>query len=133
VVFKILDDQTATGAVERFKARVVARGDSHQFGVEYGETYAPVARFASFRILVALAAHHDLDLEHVDITTVYLYDNIDTEIYMRLPPGCKVRGLEHKVCKLLLHKSIYGFKQAGYLEQSISRLFNKIRIYAMYI
>ena len=65
-VFKVQYDQ-ATGAVERFKARLVAHGGSQQFGVDYGETYAPVARFASFRILVALAAHHDLDLEHVEL------------------------------------------------------------------
>ena len=69
-VFKVIYDQS-TGSVDRFKARLVARGDSQQYGINYDETYAPVARFASFRTLIAFAAHFDLDLEHVDITTAY--------------------------------------------------------------
>ena len=109
-VFKVIEDQT-TGAVDRFKARLVARGDSQQQGVNYDETYAPVAHFTSFRALIAFSAHLDLELEHIDITTAYLYGLIDTEIYMRQPPGCRVKGHETKVCKL--NKSIYGLKQAG--------------------
>ena len=84
-----------------FKARLVARGDyAQQYGINYDETYAPVARFASSRTLIALAAHFQFDHEHVDIKTAYLYGRIDKEIYMRQPPGQKVKGSEHKVCKL---------------------------------
>ena len=115
-VFKILYDQ-ATGEIDRFKARLVARGDTQQYGVNYDETYAPVACFTSFRVLIAIAAHLDLDLEHIDITTAYLYGNVDAEIYMRQPPGCKVKGQESKVCKL--NKSIYGLKQAGRIWNSV--------------
>ena len=95
-VFKVIYDQS-TGSVDRFKARLVARGDSQQREINYDETYAPVARFASFRILIALAAHLDLDLEHIDITTAYLYGKIDKDIDMRQPPGQKVRGSEHSL------------------------------------
>ena len=109
-VFRVNYNQN-DGSVERFKARLVARGDSQKPGADFSETYAPVARFASFRLLMAISAHLDLELEHIDITTAYLYGDIDREIYMRQPPGCKISGQENKVCKLL--KSIYGLKQAG--------------------
>ena len=89
----------------------MARGDSQIAGIDYNETYAPVARFSSFRLLIALAAHHDLDLEHMDVNTAFLYGDIDTVMYMKQPPGCQVAGQQNKVCKL--RKSIYGLKQAG--------------------
>ena len=85
-VFKILYDQK-TREIDLFKAKLVGRGYSQQYGVNYDETYAPVACFTSLRVLIEIAAHLDLDLEHIDITTAYLYGNVDAEIYMRQPPG----------------------------------------------
>ena len=70
-VFKVLYDLPAGGAVCRFKARLVARGDNQQHAINFDETYAPVACFTSFRVLIA--ADFDLDLEHIDITTDYLF------------------------------------------------------------
>jgi hypothetical protein len=72
---------------------------------------ASVARSTSFRLIIALAARLDLELEHIDITTAYLYGDIDHDIFMRQPPGCVIKGQTGKVCKLL--KSLYGLKQAG--------------------
>jgi hypothetical protein len=90
-VFAVKYNQT-DGSVDRFKARLVARGDSQLPGIDYDETYAPVAGFTSFRMIVALATHLDLILEHFDITTASLYGDIDTEIYRKQPPGCRVKG-----------------------------------------
>jgi hypothetical protein len=105
------------GTVDRLKARLVARGDSQSPGIDFNEAYAPVADFTSFRMLIALATHLDLDVQHIDITTAYLYGHIDTEIYMKQAPGCKVKGQENKICKL--QKSIYGLKQAGRIWNSV--------------
>ncbi|XXQ31350.1 Reverse transcriptase Ty1/copia-type domain-containing protein [Plasmodiophora brassicae] len=111
-VFKVIYDQT-DGSVKRFKARLVARGDSQEEGVDYDLTYAPTASFTSFRLLIALAAHYDLELEHADISTAFLNSTADRTIYMRQPPGFATKGQEHKVRKLL--KSLYGLKQASRL------------------
>jgi hypothetical protein len=119
-VFTVKYNQS-NGSVERFKARLVARGDSHISGVNYNETYAPVARFKSFRLLIALANFHDFDLEHLDINTAYLYCDVDTEIYMKQPPGCKIKSHENKFCRL--QKSVYGLKQAGRIWNSVFHKF----------
>ena len=78
-VFAVKYNQTDR-SVQRFKPRLVARGDSQLPGIDYDETYAPVADFTSFRMLSAIANQLDLDLQHIDITTAYLYGEIDTEI-----------------------------------------------------
>jgi hypothetical protein len=121
-VFKVIYNQS-DGSVERFKARLVARSDSLKSGDDFNKTYAPVARFTSFRLLMEISAHHDIELEHVDISTAYLnlYENIDTEIYMRQKPGCKINGHENKVCKLF--KINQQLKQAGRIWNSVFHYF----------
>ena len=102
------------GSIERFKARLVARGDQ-QTPDQYEVTFAPVAKYTTFRILCAMAARDDLELDHLDIKTAYLNGLIDKHnLYMHQPPGCcKVKGKENYVCKL--KKGLYGLKQSGKL------------------
>jgi hypothetical protein len=92
----------------RYKARMVARGFSQEYGIDYLETYAPVSRFASIRIILALAVKYKLHLQQIDVQTAFLYRDLEEEIYMEPPEGLSVTP--GQVCKL--RKSLYGLKQA---------------------
>ncbi|XP_053968779.1 uncharacterized protein LOC128870209 [Anastrepha ludens] len=99
------------GVVERYKARLVANGCAQKINVDITDTYAPVVRHSTVRILLALAAKYKLLVNHVDIAAAYLNGELTDEIYMKQPPmfGDKRNG--DLVCRI--KKSIYGLKQAG--------------------
>ena len=99
------------GNIERYKARLVARGFKQEEGVDYFETFSPVARTSSIRIILALVAMYDYELAQADAITAYLNSSLDEKLYMKQPEGFEVKGKEDKV--YLLVKSIYGLKQAG--------------------
>ena len=105
-VFKV--KQKADGSVERYKARVVAKGFSQQYGTDYDETYAPVARYDSFRLLIAIASYHSWIPQQMDVKSAFLYGVLKEEIFMRLPEGYRTAG---KVARL--RKCIYGLKQSA--------------------
>ena len=96
------------GEIERYKARLVAKGFLKKEGRNYKKTFAPVMQTALLRSMLVLATKHDWEIEHVDIKPAFLYGEIDCELYIQLPD---------RSCRLL-HKGIYGLKQAG-------RLWNK--------
>ncbi|KAI0991259.1 hypothetical protein K3495_g16928, partial [Podosphaera aphanis] len=97
----------ADGSIERYKARLVAKGFSQQPGTDYDDTYAPVARFDSLRLLLALATHKGWTPRQLDVKSAFLYGKLDREIYMQIPDGYKLPGKCY-----LLRKSIYGLKQS---------------------
>jgi transposase InsO family protein len=101
----------ADGQIIKHKARLVAQGFSQQFGIDYVETFAPVARYSSIRAILALVAHHDWELHQMDVRSAYLNGDLKEEIYMRQPEGFVSPGQESLVCRL--QKSLYGLKQAG--------------------
>ena len=105
--------RNATGEVERYKARLVAQGFSQVPRVDYFDTYAPIAKLASIRTVLAMAARHDYEIHQVDIKSVYLNGEFTHQetIYMRQPPGYPVHAKKNKV--LLLKKPLYGLKQSG--------------------
>lgn len=105
-VFKLKKDKT--GEVEKYKARLVAQGFTQKFG-DFSETFSPVLKLTSFRVLTSLAVQHDFAIEHLDITTAYLNSELSEEIYMEAPECIQFEG--DKVC--LLKRSIYGLKQAA--------------------
>lgn len=90
------------------KARLVAKGYMQKEGVDFTETYAPVARLQTIRILLALGNKFDLDIEHMDVKTAFLNGDLEEEVYMKSPQGITIPN--GKVLKL--RKSLYGLKQA---------------------
>ncbi|GJS38509.1 zinc finger, CCHC-type containing protein, partial [Tanacetum coccineum] len=81
-----------------------------EIGIDYFNTYAPVARITTIRLLLALAAIHNLVIHKIDVKTIFLNGDLEEEVYMKQPEGFVLPGNEHKVCKLV--KSLYGLKQA---------------------
>lgn len=101
----------ADGSIERFKARLVARGFTQQQGIDYDETFAPVARVSSIRMLLSIAVTEKLKIFQMDVDTAYLYGKLDEDIYMSQPEGFVDPNYPNHVCKLL--RSLYGLKQAA--------------------
>ncbi|WVZ90383.1 hypothetical protein U9M48_036690 [Paspalum notatum var. saurae] len=101
----------ADGNVHIYKARLVAKGFHQIQGVDYDETFSPVAMLKSIRILLAIAAYHDYEVWQMDVKTAFLNENLSEDVYMTQPDGFVDPQNAGKVCKLL--KSIYGLKQAS--------------------
>jgi hypothetical protein len=95
----------------RYRARLVAKGFTQIPGIDFDETFSPVARFESLRLLLALAALEDWEIHQLDVKSAFLNGVLDEEIYMEQPQGFIIEGEESKVCRL--HKAIYGLKQAS--------------------
>jgi len=88
----------------------VAKGFTKKHNIDYFDTFAPVNRICSIRVLLALASIHKFVIHQMDVKTTFLNGELEDEVYMTQPEGCVVPGQKEKVCKLL--KSLYGLKQA---------------------
>ncbi|KAJ9565695.1 hypothetical protein OSB04_001661 [Centaurea solstitialis] len=106
-VFKKKTDMD--GKVHTYKARLVAKGYTQTHGVDYDETFSPVAMLKSIRILIAIAAFHDYEIWQMDVKTAFLNGKLSEDVYMTQPEGFVQSEHPNRVCKL--QKSIYGLKQ----------------------
>ncbi|GJU25639.1 retrotransposon protein, putative, ty1-copia subclass [Tanacetum coccineum] len=100
----------ADGTVDKYKARVVIQGFRQREGLDYFDTYSPVTRITSIRMIIAIAALRNLEIHQMDVKTAFLNGDLEEEIYMNQPEGFIAPGQEGKVCRLV--KSLYGLKQA---------------------
>ena len=99
-----------SGVITRNKARLVAKGYNQEEGIDYGETFAPVARLEVVRLLLAFACMNGFKLFQMYVKSVFLNGNINKEVYVEQPPGFEDRQHPNHVYKL--KKALYGFKQA---------------------
>ena len=86
------------GSIERYKARLVAKVFTQEYGIDYEETFAPVARISSVLALLAVAAVSKWDFFQMDVKNTFLNGNLSEEVYMQPPPGLSVES--NKVCHL---------------------------------
>ncbi|WKA06134.1 hypothetical protein VitviT2T_024051 [Vitis vinifera] len=105
-IFKTKRD--SKGNIVRYKARLVAKGFTQNECIDYKETFSPVSSNDSFRIIMTLMAHYDLELHQMGVKTAFLNGNIDETIYMVQPENFKSNDSKQLVCKL--KRSIYGLK-----------------------
>lgn len=105
-VFAIKTD--ANNNIQKYKARLVARGFTQQRGLDFHRTFAPVMQPDLLRSLLAISAKEDWEIQQIDIKTAFLYGTLDEEIYIELPNGMKSKNNVRR-----LNKALYGLKQAG--------------------
>ena len=108
-VYKTKTD--ASGNIERYKARLVAKGFLQKEAIDYHDTFSPVSKKDSLRIIMALVAHFDIELHQMDVKTAFLNGELEEEVYMTQPEGFISEKGNNLVCKL--KKSIYELKQAS--------------------
>ncbi|GKF31086.1 retrovirus-related pol polyprotein from transposon RE2 [Tanacetum coccineum] len=97
------------GSVDRHKARLVSQGFTQQYGVDYKETFAPIVKMTTIRVLLFVTINNGWSLSQMDVKSAFLHGDLE-EVFMKLPPGHPQSGQNNLVCKL--NKSFYGLKQS---------------------
>ncbi|KAG2758602.1 hypothetical protein Pcac1_g29277 [Phytophthora cactorum] len=107
-VFKI--KRKADGSIEKYKARLVAKGFKQKYGIDYTETFSPVVKYVTLRMVIAIAKYFGWPLDQLDVVTAFLYGIMKEQVFCAVPEGVDLDG---DFDCLELVKAIYGLKQAS--------------------